>query len=113
MSLCLGLLSWHSHETLLNTLKSWEKTGFLKSNAQRVAFFQEITAQDRIIADMYGFECIGSDQNVGIGKALVALLNASWCDNFIFLENDWVCVADIPGDITRRIGMSKIGRAHV
>lgn len=90
MTLTLGILSWKSHSTLRNTLESYRTFGLDTLASQRVIWFQEITDEDREIAEEYGYEAIGSDTNVGIAGGYKGLVEHATGSVFLFLENDWV-----------------------
>lgn len=86
----LALLSWGAHRTLINTLESYKTFGI--SAQEKIIFFQEITKDDRRIADKYGYTAIGSQSNIGIAQAYRKLVEAATEDTFLFLENDWVAL---------------------
>lgn len=86
----LAVLSWGAHRTLINTLESYKTFGI--SAPEKIIYFQEITNEDKRIADKYGFKYIGSKDNLGIAKAYRKLLSEATEDTFLFLENDWVAL---------------------
>lgn len=92
MTLTIALLSWNSHTTLINTLDSYGYHGLDKLADQKVIFFQEIGEKDRAIADIYGYDAIGSPNNIGIGAAYKQLVDFTTSDLFLFLENDWLLI---------------------
>lgn len=85
----IAILSWAAHETLSNTLKSYKKYGLDQLDDDRVIFFQEYSKEDRAIAKEYGWESIGSPENIGIAEAYKLLVAFASGDLFLFLENDW------------------------
>lgn len=111
MSLTLAILSWNSHTTLINTLDSYYYRGLLKLADQKVIFFQEISAEDSRIAREYGFDAIGSPNNIGIGAAYKQLVDFTTSDLFLFLENDWLLIEEPTDQITDAkvlVGMAKV-----
>ena len=65
---------------------------------QKLIFFQEISDQDREIANNFGYDIIGSDINIGIAEAYSFLVEKASEPIFLFLENDWLLLekADKP-----------------
>ncbi len=88
----IAVLSWGAHKTLINTLDSYQKHGL--DDAEKIIFFQEISTEDTAIAKDYGYESLGTSENIGIGPATQILADAASGDFFLFLENDWKCIAD-------------------
>jgi len=86
----LAVLSWGAHRTLTNTLESYKTFGI--SDPEKIIWFQEITNEDKRIADKYGFKYLGSKDNMGIAFAYRKLLKEATGDTFLFLENDWVAL---------------------
>jgi len=98
MSFTLAVLSWGAHQTLENTLNSYQKYGLDKLADQRVIFFQEISSEDMQIADKYNYEYLGSSTNLGIPGGYRALVSYATQENFLFLENDWELI-EVPARI--------------
>ncbi len=90
LNLSVGILSWGSPNTIINTLKSYGTSKLLENVNDVVIFFQEASNFDRELSKFFDIRAIMSETNIGIGKALTALCEASTCDNVILLENDWV-----------------------
>lgn len=88
----IAILSWGSHETLVNTLESYKK--YRLDDEDKVIFFQEITEEDIEIAHRYGYRWLGSPNNIGIGAAYGELVKEAMGEFFLFLENDWELVRD-------------------
>jgi len=86
----LAMLSWGAHRTLINTLESYRTFGI--SGSENIIWFQEITKEDKRIADKYGFKYYGSDRNIGIAQAYKELVTKATEDTFLFLENDWMAL---------------------
>lgn len=88
----IAILSWAAHRTLLNTLRSYQALGIDQTDNEKIIWFQEISQSDRDIAKKYGYEAVGSNQNIGIANAYRELVNMASGDLFLFLENDWVAL---------------------
>lgn len=99
MSLTIGILSWKAHRTLRNTLESYKIFGLDKLASQRIIYFQEISLVDSMIAQKYGYDYIGSDDNVGIAEAYKRLVENATGHFFLFLENDWVLLEPAKNEI--------------
>ncbi len=87
ISICI--LSWKNEVTLENTLKSYQKNGFLKISDDITILFQEVSDKDKKIANKYGIKYIGLQENIGIGKGIIQLLKNAKYEPVLFLENDW------------------------
>lgn len=85
----IGMLSWGSPLTLENTLRSYWERRLDSLDTDRIIFFQEISDRDRAVAREYGYRAIGSNENIGIARAMIELINQASGDLFLFLENDW------------------------
>lgn len=92
--LAIGMVSWGAPATLWKTLASYRSHGLLDLADDFTIYFNERTAIDTHIARHFSVNAIGSPENVGIGRALAALVARSGCDCFLFLENDWELVED-------------------
>lgn len=89
LPISVGILSWKSNETLRNTLDSYVKNGLFDIVNDVTIFFQEVSEEDRKIANDYNIPFIGVEQNIGIGAALVKLAELARTDNILLLEHDW------------------------
>lgn len=90
----VAMLSWGSHNTLIQTLESYKKFGLNNLDEDRIIFFQQFSDEDFHIATTYGWMPFGSDTNVGIAEGYKALVDAAEGENFLFLENDWELIRD-------------------
>ena len=99
------MLSWGSPATLWKSLASYRRHGLFDYADEFVVFFNEISYLDVLIARAFGVDFIGSSRNIGIGRAISALVGHVHSEHFLFLENDWELVE--PNPIVR----SRIGRA--
>lgn len=91
----IGYLSWKSHITLRNTLKSHKYNNLLTLLKYKNIFFQEISQYDKEISMDYNLNILGSDINIGILDAFLILINQSKGKYFIFCENDFELIHDI------------------
>jgi hypothetical protein len=91
--LTIGILSWGSHQTLKNTLESYDKYDLPVYDQERVIFFQQISDADIKIADRFGYKWIGAETNVGIAEGYRRLVEYATGTLFLFLENDWELIA--------------------
>lgn len=87
VSLCI--LSWKSVKTLRNTLKSYQKNGLLELSDDITILFQEISDQDRKLAEKHGIKHLGLEENIGIGKGISKLIENAKYETILFLEHDW------------------------
>ena len=94
LPISIGMLSWHSGQTLINTLYSYHVNGLLEMVNDVTIFFQEITEDDKMIANHFGVNYIESSRNIGIGKAFIELAKNAQTDKILFLEHDWKLIED-------------------
>lgn len=90
----IAVLSWGATETLSNTLESYKKFGLDQLDDDRVIFFQEYNQEDKAIAKNFGWNSIGSPENIGIAEAYKLLVAYASGDLFLFLENDWELIEE-------------------
>lgn len=88
----LAMLSWRQPRTLRNTLESYQRNGLLDLVDEKIIFFNECVAQDERIAEKYGFKILKAKRNIGIALPFKALVEASTCEHFLFLENDFLLI---------------------
>ena len=94
LDLSIGILSWKSPRTLINTLESYKYSGLLDMVNDSWIFFQEGTSEDKEIASLYNLNIIMSPTNVGIGKAFTRLAQTAMTNKVLLLENDWVSIEE-------------------
>ena len=73
LPISIGMLAWHSGQTLVNTLHSYYLNGLLEMVDDVTIFFQEATHEDIDISNHFSVNYIESNTNVGIGKAFIEL----------------------------------------
>ena len=88
----IGYLSWKRLGILEQTLKSHKENGLFDiiPPKNRIIFFQEISQQDRNIANKYGLNMLGNKENIGILNAFIELVENCKTKYFIFCENDFL-----------------------
>lgn len=97
----IGILCWKSPQTITNTLKSYKDNG-LFDRVKSMIYIQEISDKYRDIAKNHGVETIlGTEENVGMVRAFVDLVEATQTKYFIFAECDFELVHD--KDTTDRV----------
>ena len=84
-----GILAWRSGQTLVDTLSTYYSNGLLSMLSETTILFQEVTDEDRRIADHFGIPYIGLNENIGIGQAFIKLAKSSIQPYFLTLEHDW------------------------
>ena len=92
MDFTIGYLSWKKHTILEKTLSSHKDNGLLDiiPKENRIIFFQEISDNDKMIAEKYQCNYFGDDQNIGILNAYIKLVEKCKTKYFIFCENDFI-----------------------
>jgi hypothetical protein len=103
LPISIGILSWNSNQTLRNTLNSYKKNGLFDIVDNVVLFFQEISEEDKNLAMEYDIPFISSDENIGIGRALLKLSEVLKEKNILLLEHDWELNEDIGIEARYRI----------
>jgi len=96
-SITIGYLSWKRHDIFKQTLNSHKQNGLfdLIPSENRVIFFQEISEEDKKLAELYNCKFIGNKENIGILNAFIELVEACKTEYFIFCENDWNLIENI------------------
>ena len=109
----IAVLSWGSHKTLTQSLKSYQKYGLDTLDEDRVIFFQEYSEEDKAIAEEFNWESIGSPTNIGIAEAYKLLVAFATDDLFLFLENDWELIEKPHKQISEAADLLKNHEADV
>lgn len=92
LPISIGILAWHSGETLVRTLESYRRHGLLTLSSDITVFFQESLAEDVDIAQRFGIRGIFSLHNLGLGKGFAALAEQAEYPHILLLEHDWKLV---------------------
>jgi hypothetical protein len=94
LPISIGILAWNSGQVLVDTLTTYYNNGLLDMVNDVTILFQEVTPQDIQIATHFGIDCIGLQENIGIGKAFIRLTENAQTDNILVLEHDWNLIED-------------------
>lgn len=84
----VGILSWKSHKTLEKSLQSYEEIGFKDYFDEIKIIFQEVSEDDKKLAEKYGYDYVGLDQNLGIQGGHEQIFQNLDTDYVLVLEND-------------------------
>ena len=94
LNLSIGILSWKSGQTLVNSLTTYFERQFLHQVNDVCILFQEVSEQDKQIANHFGIPYIGLEKNIGIGEGFIRLTEQAQTDNVLVLEHDWKLIED-------------------
>lgn len=94
----LGILSWKAPRTIAATLSNHAAAGLPEHFARAAVFFQEMAKGDAGLAARFGYEALGSADNLGIFGGVRALAEALEAEFLLLLENDHI-LADPAPDI--------------
>ena len=89
----LGMISWKAHRTVAGTLASYERAGILDLFAARLLHFNEISDDDREIAQRHNFGASGSPLNLGIHGAVDVVAARVTTPYVLMVENDCPVIA--------------------
>ena len=101
LPISVGILSWKSGQTLVNTLTTYFEQEFLHQVNDICILFQEVSEEDKQIAEHFGIAYIGLENNVGIGEGFIQLTEQAKTDNVLILEHDWKLIEDKQTTIDR------------
>lgn len=101
LNLSIGILSWKSGQTLVNTLQTYFDREFLHQVNDVCILFQDVSEQDKQIANHFGIPYIGLENNIGIGEAFIRLTQQAQTENVMVLEHDWKLIEDKQTTIDR------------
>jgi len=90
----VGILSWKSHKTLEKSLESYEKIGFKDLFDEVKIIFQEVSDEDKKLAEKYGYEYVGTNDNLGIQHGHRLIHDNLSTDYVLVLENDNPVIVD-------------------
>jgi hypothetical protein len=93
MRTSIGILSWKAHETLVKTLRSYEKAGIATIFDEAVIHFNSRSPEDEAIAGEFGWRAAGDERNLGLLAGTEQLARELSGDIVLMLQNDCpVCV---------------------
>ena len=101
LPISIGILAWKSGQTLVNSLTTYFERQFLHQVNDVCILFQEVSEQDKQIANHFGIPYIGLERNVGIGEGFIRLTEQAQTDNVLVLEHDWKLIEDRETTIDR------------
>lgn len=89
LPISIGILAWNSGQVLVDTLTTYYINGLLDMVNDVTILFQEVSEQDKQIANHFSISYIGLNENIGIGKAFKRLTENAQTDYVLILEHDW------------------------
>lgn len=101
LPISVGILSWNAPQTLVETLTSYFEREFLDNINDVCILFNEISEQDKQVAEHFNIPYIGKETNIGIGKGFMELTKQCKTDNVLILENDWQLIEDLSTTLER------------
>lgn len=110
-----GILSWNDPLSLRGALTSYRDAGLFDLFGEVLICFQEVSAEDRALADEFDVPFLGSPTNDGIYGGFKKLAEAMTSDTVILVENDCPLIENLD-EAKRQIAAAhadiKAGRAH-
>ena len=94
LPISIGILSWKSGQTLVNTLTTYHDNGLFDLVNDVCILFQEFSEEDKQTAEHFNLPYIAKSNNIGIGKAFLELTEQAKTDNVLVLEHDWKLIED-------------------
>ena len=73
LPISIGILSWKSGQTLVNTLNTYFQQEFLHQINDVCILFQEFSQEDSQIAEHFNIPYIPKENNIGIGHPFIEL----------------------------------------
>jgi len=95
LPISVGILSWKAPQTLFQTLTSYNEHNFLQHVNDVCILFNEVSNEDKKVADVFNIPYIGKENNIGIGKGFLELIKQSKTNNILILENDWQLIENL------------------
>ena len=91
----IGILSWNGYDSLLNSLKSYEKNGLSKLTNHKYICLPEYKTEGIEIAKSFSYEPILIKQNLGILGGFKTLAEKMPLGPILLLENDLPLIEDL------------------
>jgi hypothetical protein len=94
-SFSICILAHRGKNALRNALASWEKSGLLQLASERLMFLQElkdVETDQRLsgnILNKYDIQILGEENQIGISKGMLKLVESSKSEYILFLEEDF------------------------
>lgn len=95
LPISIGFVAWKSSQVFVDTLTTCYENGLFEMVNDTTILFQEVSEQDLLIANHFGLNFIGLNNNIGIGKAFLKLTQNSETDNVLILEHDWNLIENL------------------
>jgi len=89
LPISIGILSWKSGQTLIDTLLTYYQNGLFDVVNDVTILYQEASDEDYQIAKHFGINTICLTNNIGIGRGFMKLTNNAESENVLLLEHDW------------------------
>ena len=83
LPISVGILSWNAPQTLVETLTSYFEREFLHNVNDVCILFNEVSEEDKKVAEHFGIPYIGKETNIGIGKGFKELTSPEEVDNHL------------------------------
>lgn len=116
LDISVGVISWKSPKTIVNTLQSYKKNGLLDIVAETRILFQEVNDYDRKVGEYFKLQTLCFPNNIGIGGAFSFLADTTGSPYILLLENDWVLVEEadtIFSELQAGVHLLKSGKADM
>lgn len=94
LPISIGILSWKSGQTLIDTLLTYHTNGLFNIVEECFILFQECSDEDYMVAKHFGLDCICLKKNIGIGIGLLNLSKYAKNKYILLLEHDWKLIED-------------------
>lgn len=110
----LGILSWNDTLSLRGALTSYRDAGLFELFGEVLICFQEVSAEDKALAEEFGVPFLGSETNEGIYGGFKKLAEAMTSEHILLVENDCPLIEPIDEakrQITAALADLQAGRA--
>lgn len=91
-SIACCIMSFKSYKTLEATLATYQKQNLFTYFDEVIILFQEISDQDKKIAEKYNLRYISTPKNIGIYGGMKMLAESASTDYVLMLENDCILI---------------------
>ncbi len=86
------IMSWRSPKTLEATLQTYLHQNLFDYMDEVIVLFQEISDDDRALAEKYNLNYVSTQENIGIYAGMKLLGETAHNDHVLLLENDCVLI---------------------
>lgn len=101
------IMSWRSPKTLDATLQTYIREQLFDFFDEVIVLFQEVSSEDKALAERYGLKYISTDQNIGIYGGMKLLTEVAQNEYVLLLENDCILIeprAIVESELNRAVG---------